>query len=374
MPREKKSNTMSWDARKVREAQAEEATPRRRKRRKKRFPFGLYMLLVVIVSAALAGFGWLLANDLCALDKAPAELVITVDENDTVKDIAKKLKDGKLIKYKTFFCLMGKFLHADQKIDPGTYELNSDMDYRCLIQAMHDYGYKEVVEGVTIPEGTTLQGIIDILVENKVATREGLEEAAANYDFKDYSFLDNSKKGDIHRLEGYLFPDTYDFYMWEEPESALSRMLNNFKAKTTDLTDQIEASGRSLHDIVIVASLIEKESGSTDDFGNFSSVIYNRLEAGWKLQIDATINYIKGTSSLIVSDEDLKIDSPYNTYMYEGLPAGPICNPSLKAIQAALKPNSTDYWFWYAYQGETYFFTNSDDFDQFVAEHPIEEG
>ncbi len=373
MPRERRSNTTSWDARKVREAQNEAAAPRKRKKRK-RFHLGLYLLLVVIVSAALAGFGWLLANDMCSLDKAPASLVITVDEEDSVKDVAQKLKDGRLIKFKSFFCLMGKFFHASDLIDPGTYELNSDMDYRCLIQAMHDYGSREVVQGVTIPEGTSLQGVIDILVENKVSTRELLEEAAANYDFKDYSFLDGSKKGDIHRLEGYLFPDTYDFYMWEAPESALGRMLDNFKARTADLQDEIEASGRSLHDLVIVASLIEKESGSTDDFGDFSSVIYNRLGADWNLQIDATINYIKGTSSLIVTDEDLKIDSPYNTYMYGGLPAGPICNPSLKAIQAAIHPNSTNYWFWYAYQGETYFFTNHDDFNEFVDAHPIEEG
>ena len=372
MPRERKSNTTSWDARKVREAQTE-AAPRKR-RKKKRFPIGLYLLLVVVISAILAGVGWLLANDLCSLDKEPATLVITVEEEDSVRDVAQKLKEGNLIKFKGFFCLVGKFFHAEEMIDPGTYELNSEMDHRCLIQSMHDYGSREVVEGVTIPEGTNLQGVIDILVENKVATREGLEDAAANYDFKDYPFLDESKKGDIHRLEGYLFPDTYDFYMWEAPESALGRMLDNFKAKTADLEEEIESSGRTLHELITVASLIEKESGSTDDFGNFSSVIYNRLADGWKLQIDATINYIKGTSSLIVTDEDLQIDSPYNTYMYEGLPAGPICNPSLKAIQAALRPNSTDYWFWYAYQGETYFFTNHDDFNAFVEEHPIEEG
>lgn len=372
MPNQKKSNTTSWEARKVREAQqSEQQAPRRRK--KKKFPFGLYFLCVVIISALLACVGWLLANDMCSLDKEPASLVITVEEGESVKDIAQKLKDGGLIKYKGFFCLMGKLFHAKDMIDPGTYELNSEMDYRCLIQAMHDYGVRDVVR-VTIPEGTTVKGVIDLLVENKVvASREALEDTAANYDFKDYDFLNGIPKGDVSRLEGYLFPDTYDFYVWDDPEAALGRMLNNFKARTADLNEEIASSGRSLHDLIIVASLIEKESGSTDDFGDFSSVIYNRLGAGWKLQIDATINYIKGTSSLIVTDQDLQIDSPYNTYMYDGLPAGPICNPSLKALQAAIHPNSTDYWFWYAYQGETYFFSNDSDFNEFVAEHPIEE-
>lgn len=371
MPNQNKSNTTSWDARKVRDAQAkEQAAPRKRK--KKRFPFGLYLLCVVIVSALLAGIGWLLANDLCALDKEPATLVITVEEGESVKDVAQKLKDGGIIKYKNFFQLVGKFFHAKEMIDPGSYELTSDMDYRCLIYAMHDYGSREVVK-VTIPEGTTLKGVIDILVENKVSTRELLEDAAANYDFKDYDFLDASKKGDPARLEGYLFPDTYDFYVLEKPESALARMLDNFKARTAGLAEEIEASGRSLRDLLIVASLIEKESGSTDDFGDFASVIYNRLSDGWKLQIDATINYIKGTSSLIVTDEDLKIDSPYNTYMYNGLPAGPICNPSLRALQAAIHPNSSDYWYWYAYDGVTYFFYSYAEFNEFVAAHPIVE-
>ena len=372
MPNQKKSNTTSWDARKVREAQESAQSAPRKRKKKKKFPLGLYLLCVVIISAVLAGVGWLLANDLCSLDKEPATLVITVEEDDSVGDVAQKLKDGGIIKYKGFFCLMGKLLHAKRMIDPGTYELTSDMDYRCLIQSMHDYGSREVVR-VTIPEGMTVKDVIDILEENHVSTREGLEDAAANYEFKDYDFLDGSKQGDITRLEGYLFPDTYDFYVWEEPESALARMLNNFKARTADLMEDVAASGKSLHDLVIVASLIEKESGSTDDFGNFSSVIYNRLSDGWKLQIDATINYIKGTSSLIVTTEDLQIDSPYNTYMYSGLPAGPICNPSLKALQAAIHPNSTNYWYWYAYDGVTYFFDSDSEFTAFVDAHPIED-
>ena len=372
MPNKKKSNTTSWDAEKVRKAQEDVQQAPRKRKKKKRFPLGLYLLCVVIVSAALAAVGWLLANDLCSLDKEPATLVITVEEGDSVSDVAQKLKDGGLINYKSFFCLMGKFLHAKELIDPGTYELNSEMDYRCLIQSMHDYGAHDVVR-VTIPEGSTVRDIISILAENHVATQEGLEEAAANYDFADYDFLSDAGKGEINRLEGYLFPDTYDFYVWEKPESALGRMLNNFKARTADLNEEIEQSGKSLRELLIVASLIEKESGSADDYANFSSVIYNRLSDGWKLQIDATINYIKGTSSLIVTDEDLQIDSPYNTYLNAGLPAGPICNPSLKALQAAIHPNSTEYWYWYAHGGVTYFFTNGDDFNEFVAEHPIEE-
>ena len=371
MPNQRKQDTTSWDAKKVRQAQqGEQQTTRRRK--KKKFPLGPYFLFVVVTSAILACVGWLLANDLCALDKKPVEQVITVSEGDSVSDVAQKLKEGGLIRYKGFFCLMGKFLHAKETIEPGSYKLDSEMDYRCLIQSMHNYGSSEVVS-VTIPEGLTIREVFDILVENEVSTLESLEDAAANHDFVGYDFLDESKKGDMTRLEGYLFPDTYDFYVLDDPASVLSRMMDNFKARTADLKDDIANSSYSLHDLITIASLIEKESGSTSEFGNVSSVIYNRLSDGWKLQIDATINYIKGTSTLKITDEDLAIDSPYNTYMYSGLPAGPICNPGLKAIEAAVHPDSTDYWYWYATEGVTYFFTNNEEFNEFVAAHPITE-
>lgn len=372
MPNQKKSNTTSWDARKVREAQESAQDAPRKRKKKKRFPLGLYLLCVVIISAVLAGVGWLLANDLCSLDKEPATLVITVEEDDSVSDVAQKLKDGGLIKYKGFFCLMGKFFHAKSLIDPGTYELTSDMDYRCLIQSMHDYGAREVVR-VTIPEGMTVKDVIDILVENHVSTREGLEDAAANYDFKDYEFLDDSRKGDIARLEGYLFPDTYDFYVWEEPESALARMLNNFNARTADLMEEIQDSGHSLHDIITVASIVEREgTGDAEERGNIASVLYNRInnpsrETAGFLQLDTTVYYALALEGKDKTAFTTELDSPYNTYLHPGLPVGPICNPSVASIKAAIHPSSTDYYYFAAGKdGINHFFTNSDDHYAFV--------
>ncbi|MBO4854319.1 MAG: endolytic transglycosylase MltG [Oscillospiraceae bacterium] len=359
-------DTASWDAGKVRQGAAQE---RNRRNRRKKFPLGVYFTCVVLASVLLAGVGWLLVNDLCSLSKAPVTTVITVDEGDSVGAVAGKLKDAGLINYKWFFQLMGGFLHAKETIDPGEYELNSDMDYRCLIQSMHNYASAATVR-VTIQEGLTVNDVIDILVENEVSTREDLEDAAANVHYAEYPFLDDAFLGDINRMSGYLFPDTYDFYVHENAVSALGRMLNNFKQRTAELEQDIKASHYSLDEIVTIASLIEKESGSTDDYATFSSVIYNRLGAGWKLQIDATINFIKNTSTLNITYDDLKIDSPYNTYLYDGLPAGPICNPSLKSIEAALHPNQTSYWYWYAHDGVTHFFTNSSDFTAYVDLHP----
>ena len=359
-------DTAPWDASKVRQGAAQE---HRRRTRRKKFPTGIYLICVVLTSVILAGAAWLLVNDLCSLNKPPVTTVITVEEGDSVRDVAGKLKDAGLIHYKWFFEFMGGFLHAKTTIDPGEYELNSDMDYRCLIQSMHNYTSAATVR-VTIPEGLTVNDVIDILVENDVSSREELEDAAANFQYVEYPFLDDALAGDINRVSGFLFPDTYDFYVHENAASALARMLNNFKQRTDGLEQDFNNARYSLNEIVTIASLIEKESGSTDDYATFASVIYNRLGAGWKLQIDATINFIKNTSTLNITYDDLTIESPYNTYLHAGLPVGPICNPSYKSIEAALHPNTTGYWYWYAYEGVTHFFTTSDEFTAFVDAHP----
>ncbi|MBQ7485256.1 MAG: endolytic transglycosylase MltG [Oscillospiraceae bacterium] len=365
-------NTARWDAKDVRRAQERTGGTTAPRRRKKKFPLGLYLACVGLVSVLLAGTGWLLINDLCSLNKAPVETVVEIEENESISSIASKLKDAGLINYKGFFCFVSGFLHADELIDPGTHRLNSDMDYRALIRGMHSYQSTETVT-VTIQEGLTVEEVFDILVENGVSLRSRLENAAANADYPEYPFLQDSLKGSVNRVEGYLFPDTYEFYQNEDPAAAIGRMLANFKTRIEELAEDIEAAPYSLEELVIIASLVEKESGVNDDYADFSSVIYNRLGSGWKLQLDSTINYIKKTSTLHISYDDMEIDSPYNTYRYAGLPVAPICSPSLKSLEAAVHPNRTNYWYWYAYEGVSYFFTNDADFNYFAAMHPYDE-
>lgn len=151
------------------------------------------------------------------------------------------------------------------------------MDYMALINAMHNSsgGMNTDTVRVTIPEGYTVKQIIDLLAKNGVNTEENLTQAAQTATFN-YDFIDNSS-GDISRLEGYLFPDTYDFYVNEKPESALRRLITNFTTKMDDdMMAQVEASGHSLKEIVTVASLIEKETAGSDQ-KTIASVIYNRL-------------------------------------------------------------------------------------------------
>ena len=196
--------------------------------------FLIYIVFVVVSSALLAGVGWLLANDLCALNKEMAEATIEVTKEDNVNSVATKLKEAGLIEYKWFFKLFAWVSSADEKIGEGTYTLTTDMDYRALIVGMMSKtGQNLTAETVkvTIPEGYSVAQIIRLLAEKGVNTEEALTEAAQSHKYTEYEFVDNENLGNISRLEGYLYPDTYEFYVGEKASNALGRLLKNFSLK-----------------------------------------------------------------------------------------------------------------------------------------------
>lgn len=347
-------DTASWDSRRVREgtgSPAPQPEHRRRRRRRRVNPF-LYILFVLVVSAVLAGVGWLLINDFCAFNKTPVETAVEVTSDDDLGSIADKLHDAGLVNYKWFFKLFGRVDKAEEKIGIGTYTLNSDMDYVALITAMHNSSGNLTAETVrvTIPEGYTVEQTIALLASKGVNTEEALTEAAKEYDFS-YDFIDNNSQ-ELSRLEGYLFPDTYDFYVGEKPGSALNRLLYNFSGKMDgERMEKVEASKYSLKQIITIASLIEKETDGTDQT-NIASVIYNRLaDTGshgtyGMLNIDAALLYALPDHEGSITNEDKKMDSRYNLYKYAGLPPTPIANPGIAAIDAALNPATTDYYYY----------------------------
>ena len=356
MSNEEKFNTARWDSETVREyehprRQASESTRRRRKKQGERRRFLLWLLFVVVVSAILAGVGWLLANDMCSFNKDPLTVTVEVTKDDNLNSISKKLKEEGLIEYRWFFKLFGGIRHAGDKIGIGKYELTSDMDYNALINAMRNSNAALNADTVrvSIPEGYNVRQIIALLAKYGVNTEESLLQAAETAQF-DYAFINNDSQS-ITRLEGYLFPDTYEFFVGEDPAHALSRLLSNFSTRLDeDLSVQIEASPYSMAQILTIASLIEKETDGTDR-ENVASVIYNRLnnvgETYHKLQIDASLIYGLGdkyTGKL--TESDLEFDSPYNLSKYEGLPPTPIGNPGLASIRAAVEPASTGYYFY----------------------------
>lgn len=367
----KSGDTASWDSEQVRRSQSNSSARRsqsgssgrrtqdsqppanRRRRKKRHFNVVTYILFVLVTSAILAGVGWLLINDLCAFNKENITATIEVTADDTIGSIADKLHDAGLIEYKWFFRLFATVADAKDKIGTGTYELSTEMDYRALIVGMHNSSgnLNSDTVRVTIPEGYTVSQIIKLLAENGVNTEENLLEAAKTANF-DYDYIDNNSE-DISRLEGYLFPDTYDFYLNEKASSALNRLIKNFNSKLDEeKLAQAEARGYDLQDIITIASLIEKETDGTDQ-ANIASVIYNRLEGpGDKggtygmLQIDASLLYALPDHTGPITNEDKQVDSKYNLYKYAGLPPTPIANPGLASIEAALDPADTNYYYY----------------------------
>ena len=351
-------------------------TPPRRWRRRRMGALGvlLYVIFVLGVSALLAGLCWTWANDILALNKEAHSAVITlpddifterqitvektaedgstVKEQETVQEadmgyVADLLKENGLIEYKTIFKIFASVTDAKYDLSSGTYELTTDMDYRALLGNMGKSSASRMITTVTIPEGMTAAQIFALLEEKGVATVKELNETAANYDFK-FSFLkDVVPLGSANRLEGYLFPDTYEFYMGEDPVQVLNKMILRFDEIFTDEMRQDAAdSGRTIQDIVTIASMIEKETDGNDQ-AKISSVIYNRLNnpsAGGTygyLNIDATILYATGGTEV-----DTTADTPYNTYTNTGLPPTAISNPGATALWAALYPASTNNYYY----------------------------
>ena len=352
--RERRSDTASWDAGEVRRAEAPQKKKRRRRRRMNPI---LYILMVLLCSALLAGVGWLLMSDLCAFNRGGiVEKTGEINADDDLGDVADKLKAQGLVKYDWFFEIFAAVTKAEEKIGIGTYTLNTDMDYRALILGMRSTSgnMKAETVKVTIPEGYTVEQIIKLLAKNGVASEKDLLEAAKTADFK-YSFIDNESE-DLSRLEGYLFPDTYEFYVnTKKPSSALDKLISTFnnrvEALDEELWDAAKAKGYDMEDIIVIASLIEKETDGTDH-AKISSVIYNRLSddgghGTYKmLNIDAALLYALPAGTTSLTNADKEMDSPYNLYKYQGLPPTAIANPGLASIKAALSPEETGYYYY----------------------------
>lgn len=331
-----------------REETQRSSNTRRRKKRSGLSGAAIYAIFVIGVSALLACIGWVAANDVLALNKPEKTATITITNDDSFGDVAEKLKDEGLIEYKFLFNLFATFTHSKDDVVAGTFTLNTDMDYRALLSGMSANSATRATVTVTIPEGYTVDQIFTLLEEKGVASVEDLQDMAANHDYA-FSFLQDLELGDYHRLEGYLYPDTYEFTTPQNPLYVINKMLVRFDEQFTDaMRQEVADSGRTIHEIITIASMIEKETDGNDR-ADIASVIYNRLNnpsggtQGY-LQIDATLAYINGGK--VPTEADKSIDSPYNTYLYKGLPAGPISNPGLESIKAAMNPNSTSYYYY----------------------------
>jgi UPF0755 protein len=339
----------------------------------------IWIALILLIGVTVGRMVWLCAQDVLAFGRDPITATVTIAEEDSIEDIAKKLKDAGLIRYPGLFKMYANLSDAQEEIRPGTYSFNTGgkdeekivYDYMALVSHMSPATGLVVVEDLRIPEGYTCAQIFKLLEEKNVCSAEDLEKACMDPEFKldGYWFLKDLDRSNKYCLEGYLFPNTYDFYENDEPERVLRKMLDAFNANFTDvMRDKLsKLEGYSLKEVIIIASMIEKESANLEESYAVSAVIYNRLKNSSKypyLNIDATLVYALGKNNITI--EDTKIDHPYNTYKYPGLTPGPISNPSQNSIAAALEPDS-DYAGYYFYALDPS--TNKHHFSKTYEEH-----
>ncbi|MBQ4617157.1 MAG: endolytic transglycosylase MltG [Clostridia bacterium] len=301
----------------------------------------IYMTIVLVLAIILGYFSACAVIDVMGLYNDGTELRITVEEGDGTQEIAQLLEEKDIIDYPLVFRVFCKFKGDSAAFHPGDFVVRRGMDYNALINTLSQGEMLETVT-VMIPEGTTLEGIAAILEKNEVCTEEQFFDGLESFDYDQYDFFkeipQEKRANRTYLAEGYLFPDTYEFYVNDAATSVIGRMIDNFEVRSKDAFDSIRASGRTVDDVIIAASIVQQEAGDAKDMPRVMRVIENRLanpSSFPRLEMDSTQDYLDGLDN--VSGDAYQ--SSYDTYKMQGMPSGAICNPGLQAINAAINPS-----------------------------------
>lgn len=367
---------------------------KRIKKNKKSFRF-MWLLATLVMGIILGQFLVLGFNDMLAVNRKDNTTVhVEIGANPTLDEVASILHENHVIDSELFFKLYANVTNAADGFRQGSFDMSKNMDYEQIVNYMQSNLNRTDIVTVQLYEGMNALEIADKLEEEGVLTdREKFFELLNSdiYD-EDYPFLQNvSSEGKYYRLEGYLFPDTYDFYKNEDPETTIERFLSNYEKricytkyenenyeKDVTIEAMINDSQYSMDEIMIIASIIQAEAADVEDMYYVSSVLHNRLESHIdeglsRLDCDSTVYYPYRSKSAVPEDMGDYM-SNYNTYEIYGLPAGSICNPSLDAIMAALYPYDTNYYY-FCHSAPTedspsvaYYATNADDHNRNLVE------
>lgn len=318
----------------------------------------IWIVLIIAIGTAIGRTLWLCAADVLALGKTGQEVTITIDSDDKMDDIAQKLEKAGMIRYPGLFQKFAKITGKGDHIRVGsiTFSEETVYDYNALINAMSFEGNATITVEVMIPEGYSCAQIFALLEEKGVCSAASLEAYAAEGELDGYWFLEGVPRGHKYCLEGFLFPDTYEFYMDDDPRRVLEKFLDDFEYRFTNrMVDKFVALNNetglnlTLYEVIIMASIVEKEKSADLEGYSIASVFYNRLVNASTypfLNSDATILYATDyyNAGELVTDAQINA-SPYNTYTQTGLPPTPIGNPGLSSLDAALDPEDTDYFY-----------------------------
>ncbi len=275
-----------------------------------------------------------------------SEVSFVVNSGDSLSRVSTNLEKQKLIRSSSFFKYFADFKGFGQKIQAGEYKLKRSMTLDDILDSLSSGDGKPIVRDITVIPGWTVEDIANYLVKEGVIASgdtflslcKGGEQFSAYYYVHDV-LLSPDKNLRKYALEGYLAPDTYEIYTNASEEDIIKKLVSQTEAVyPAEYHERAEELKMSMDDIFTLASLIEKEA-KTADFARVSAVFHNRLRQNTSLGSDVTIKYVLGTKRMVLSKEDINIDSPYNSYKHRGLPPGPICNPSANAIRAALYPD-----------------------------------
>ncbi len=325
----------------------------------------LLISLAVVFVVARSTVNYVLNKYIEPVDRNDATPIeVTIPSSSSASSIARILygacgydQDG-LISSTAAFKVYVDFVGKANSLKAGTYVLSKNMSIKQIVEVLCEGNAPKATVKITIPEGYTMEGIAKVLLEKGLITTESqlYDAAKTGESFLNFAFIADAATTEnsiarYYLLEGYLFPDTYEVYTDASVETILIKMLNRFNEVFTDeYLTRAQQLGMTMDQVVTLASLIEREAAATDDFAKVSAVFHNRLEQDMPLQSCASLSYALGVTKYVFSATEQATESLYNTYKYDGLPVGPVCNPGKAAIEAALYPNEE-----YVSEGYLYF-------------------
>ncbi|NLJ31244.1 MAG: endolytic transglycosylase MltG [Clostridiales bacterium] len=338
----------------------------REKRRGNRFFYRMVWLIMVFITAGLlAQFAITGINDMLAVGRESVAVTVEIPANATTAQVADVLNKAGIIRDKAFFQLYSKMTKADGHYTNGSFQIKTNMDYEAIITKLQSSANRVDIVKVTFPEGVNAIEIANLLEKNGVCTAKealsAMNSSKLDSDFTMISSISNPKER-YYKLEGYLFPDTYNFYKNEDPVQVVRKMVSNCDGKLTkEIRNKISAKKMTIDQTMTLASMIQAEAADKADMYKISSVFHNRLASGGtddllRLRSDPTIYYPYRNKASVPSNIRDTFKSRYNTYTIQGLPPGPICSPGADAIDAALNPADTKYcYFCHDSKGNPYY-------------------
>lgn len=309
----------------------------------------MFAVIIIGISVLLSLAILIAAQDIFGFNKSDSVLIVDIPENLGVVGIADMLEERGVINSALLFKAYYKLSGFEGKLNYGAFELNTNMSYELILEELNKYSAAKNEVTVTFPEGLTLYEMSLKLEESKVCNAKEFLKVIDSTDFGfDFEAVLTDQPLRFHKLEGYVFPETYNFYTSDNPVNVAKKMLNVFDTRvTTEMRDKMKAMGYTIEQAITIASIVQKEAGKTSEMRKVASVYFNRLnnkDIYPNLQACPTRDYanqLKKQMDII----DQKVLDAYNTYEDAGLPPGAICNPGIDAINATLDPEETDYFY-----------------------------